>query len=441
MSKNTRILLVEDTKAMAMMVVKMVENATGLPVDLAENLSEARKFISVSGPSYAIALLDLSLPDAPDGEIAEVWQQHGIPSVVFSGKADESQRTEFFSEGVIDYVVKDSFSAVVYLSRLVKQLMDNREFVAILAGDESEIGDDYKVLTERLLVKTIRVPRLEDIMATLDDDETVQMVLIGEKMGSRSGLEVIRKIREKFDRERIAIVGVPGQNRLMASQFIKNGADDYILAPIYPEEYCSRINAVLERKQLLCELSDVANCDFLTGCRNRRSFFEDIDNAHRKAKASGQKTAIVMIDIDHFKSVNDDWGHDVGDQVLKSLGQALREDCPRNSIVARFGGEEFALFIPAETDAELESYLSELIEETGNFKNFKDGLSITVSAGACVLDDEEFDIDAMLRIADEQLYKSKNAGRNQYHLINYRDSKDPLESHGTSRSGSGDRDK
>lgn len=440
MSETVRILLVEDTKAISMMVVKMVEKATGVPVDLAENLSEARKFIAVRGNSYALALLDLSLPDALDGEISEVWEQTGIPSVVFSGKSDEQQRSKCFASGVIDYVVKDSFSAVVYLSRLVKQLLNNRETVTLLAGDVDDINEDYRSLTERLLLKTKRCANVEDILEAIKASNDVQSVLVGETFGDLTGVEVIRKIREKFDRERVAIIGVPGENRSLALQLIKNGADDYILAPIHPEEFCSRVNAVLERRQLLCELNDVANRDFLTGCRNRRSFFDDIEQAHKSAAAEGLMTAIVMVDIDHFKRVNDDWGHDIGDELLQTLGQEMQANCPPDAIVARFGGEEFGIFVPAASKEQLEDYLTQLVEETGSIKDFKDGLSITVSAGACMLETGKFDVDAMLRVADQQLYLSKNAGRNQYHLIDYALDADPSESHGISRSGKGDRD-
>jgi len=156
----------------------------------------------------------------------------------------------------------------------------------------------------------------------------------------------------------------------------------------------------------LAALNDEAMTDPLTGLCNRRGF-----SALAAQADSEHEQCVIAIDIDHFKKINDWYGHDAGDAVLVSLAALLRQACRTGDIVSRFGGEEFILLLPDTTLADA-ARTAERIRETVCATTFPFAGTMTISAGVASRDDQSRDRDALLRRADEALYEAKAAGRN-----------------------------
>ncbi|KAA5939452.1 diguanylate cyclase [Pantoea sp. Bo_2] len=156
----------------------------------------------------------------------------------------------------------------------------------------------------------------------------------------------------------------------------------------------------------LAALNDEAMTDPLTGLCNRRGF-----SALAAQADSEHEQCVIAIDIDHFKKINDWYGHDAGDAVLVSLAALLRQACRTGDIVSRFGGEEFILLLPDTTLAEA-ARTAERIRETVCATTFPFAGTMTISAGVASRDDQSRDREALLRRADEALYEAKAAGRN-----------------------------
>lgn len=156
----------------------------------------------------------------------------------------------------------------------------------------------------------------------------------------------------------------------------------------------------------------LARTDALTGIANRRLLNEAMANLNVEAK----EYALILVDIDHFKRVNDTYGHDVGDDVLRELGMLLVAESEERHLVGRFGGEEFLIIMPNAKKEEV-SRLAESIREkvsTFPFETSAGTLHITVSLGACHSNDIE--VDSVLKHADEALYHAKESGRNRFIL-------------------------
>lgn len=156
----------------------------------------------------------------------------------------------------------------------------------------------------------------------------------------------------------------------------------------------------------------LARTDALTGIANRRLLNEAMANLTVEA----EEYALILVDIDHFKRVNDTYGHDVGDDVLRELGMLLVNESEERHLVGRFGGEEFLIVMPHASRNEV-SRLAESIREkvsTFPFETSAGTLHITVSLGACHSNDIE--IDSVLKHADEALYHAKESGRNRFIL-------------------------
>jgi diguanylate cyclase (GGDEF)-like protein len=159
----------------------------------------------------------------------------------------------------------------------------------------------------------------------------------------------------------------------------------------------------------------LAEHDFLTGMPNRAKLQESLAESVALAQEKGLLTGFVFIDIDHFKNVNDTYGHDVGDSVLVNFVKRIRNSLPESAFVARIAGDEFAVLLH---ELETESQLQELMEEVfaamqRPFKRDEIDIPITCSAG-CVLTDGSAPPDEVMRIADKAMYRAKFEGRNRF---------------------------
>jgi diguanylate cyclase (GGDEF)-like protein len=190
---------------------------------------------------------------------------------------------------------------------------------------------------------------------------------------------------------------------------LDGGADDFIAKPPIPEELYARLRAAERVTSLQRQLIRLATTDPLTGMLNRRSFFERALHLCERAE-SGYSVSTIMMDIDHFKSINDGYGHGVGDQVLVGVAAAARE---AGEIVGRLGGEEFAVLLEAEDSFALK--VAERVRATiasTSFPTSKGALSVTCSFGVSQWHQGD-NIDELLRRADIALYAAKAGGRNQ----------------------------
>jgi diguanylate cyclase (GGDEF)-like protein/PAS domain S-box-containing protein len=167
---------------------------------------------------------------------------------------------------------------------------------------------------------------------------------------------------------------------------------------------------VATEKQLSAMLSD-----HLTGIPNRRAFFEAADLEMKRWRRFPRPLSVLVIDADHFKKINDTFGHATGDVVLRDLGQTLKKSVREIDIIARVGGEEFAALLPS-TDLEGAKILAERIRKEIEWKSLTvDGITIqyTVSIGISTMTDAVTGFDELLKLADQALYQAKGAGRNQ----------------------------
>jgi diguanylate cyclase (GGDEF)-like protein len=163
------------------------------------------------------------------------------------------------------------------------------------------------------------------------------------------------------------------------------------------------------------EIHKMAIMDGLTGLFNKRYFMENLDKEISRARRHKRALSLIMFDIDHFKNVNDTYGHLAGDHVLKSLSELIRSRVRREEIVARYGGEELVVLMP-ETDVDGAFQLAEQIRsrvETHEFSFSGRTVRITISGGVAGAEEANFEIMPFIQIADERLYEAKNAGRNQ----------------------------
>jgi diguanylate cyclase (GGDEF)-like protein/PAS domain S-box-containing protein len=181
------------------------------------------------------------------------------------------------------------------------------------------------------------------------------------------------------------------------------------------ESFAATAIAALHNANLHAQLQEAAITDFLTKQYNRRGFNEIGRREFQRFMRSGSALSVIMLDVDHFKAINDANGHDVGDQVLVVLGQQLRAQLRETDILGRYGGDEFDILLP-ETDLATALAISERLRQAICDVPIRMGdieIPVTISQGVVQAVQEMHDLEDLLKKADEALYAAKSAGRNK----------------------------
>lgn len=406
-----KILLIEDSMMISRALSANIRKELNVEVDSAYTLADAKARLA-SNHDYFAALVDLTLPDAPDGEaLDEVLQWH-IPAIVMTASFSEEKRDELLERGLVDYIIKDSKTSFNYIVSLLRRLYLN-QFISVLVVEDSFTGMQF--VTRQLRRWLLTVHEAADgaeALAILNKHPEIRMILADYHMPVMNGMELVKALREKKDKEELAIIGISAINeKSLSARFIKYGANDFLTKPFAPEELQCRINHNLETLELLAKLRETTYRDYLTQLFNRRYLFEKAEKQFRAAKSAGYPITMGVMDIDHFKRINDAHGHHAGDTVLRTISALFSEHFP-DCITFRLGGEEFGLImlnIPFEVAlTRIEQFQQELKDTPMDL-----GHPVYVTASFGVTDELTDQLDEMLQAADRLLYQAKQQGRDR----------------------------
>jgi len=416
MEKN-KILIVEDNKALARLIAKKMEDKVEMEIDVAYTMAEAQAFLS-DPKEYFIALLDLNLPDAPNGEIVDYVISKGLPSIVLTGSMDDATRESFIHKDIVDYVYKGNMDDINYIFKIINRLSKNRQYKVMVAEDSAPFRNNLKKILTSLQFQVFTAAHGEEAMSYFADNPDMKLILCDYRMPVKDGLEVLKEIRAAGDKNQIGVLMMtsPSEN-VNGAIFLKNGANDFIAKPFVKEEIICRVNNLIEAMENINQIADFANKDFLTGVYNRRYFYDDMNEYLAYAEERAEPYAVAMLDIDHFKQINDTYGHDGGDRALKTLAKKLIDETKKGDLVARFGGEEFCIVLKNVSHEEAVKFFVNLRASIANCKVRlkKEQIKFTVSIGVA-FSRSDYRLDELLELADEALYRAKENGRNRVEI-------------------------
>lgn len=238
------------------------------------------------------------------------------------------------------------------------------------------------------------------------------LLLLDIDMPDMDGYEVCRRVKADPDMSKIPIIFVTGMDSDDNEEYgLTLGAVDYITKPIRPAIVQARVKTQVMLKKQSDKLTFLAFHDQLTSVYNRYFMLEVAGQKVARTLRDGHSLSLLMLDIDHFKQVNDQHGHLVGDQVLVAMAQKLMEFNRKDDLVARFGGEEFIVlldFCDKDSAVKKAEILRQSIEDL-----MPAGLKVTVSIGIAELRSGKESFNDMLKRADSALYQAKEQGRNR----------------------------
>ncbi len=266
----------------------------------------------------------------------------------------------------------------------------------------------------------------EEAWQILAADEHIDVVITDVNMPRMTGQQLLVKIR-KSPIARIAsipvIVMTAANDSVDKNLAFLNGANDFLTKPVDVMELQARVNVHYKLSRTIRELEESrralveqASTDPLTRLRNRRSFYEQGTQQVAAVKRYMGELSVLLIDIDHFKEVNDKFGHQAGDEVLVKVATLLGGIVRNGDVVARIGGEEFAVLLP-ETNRLGAAVLAERIRarvEKAEIVTADARIRVTISIGMAAFSAESVDtFDELLAVSDRRLYLAKNQGRNR----------------------------
>ncbi len=261
----------------------------------------------------------------------------------------------------------------------------------------------------------------------------VDIILCDLEMPRIDGFKFLSMLKARPDLQDVPVIILTGMNdRERKIKGLEQGASDYITKPFDHEELVARVKIHLKIKKLQDDLKrsnelllELSNTDHLTGLFNRRYMMEALDKEVQRSIRKGGNLSLIMLDIDHFKRVNDNYGHLQGDVVLQKVALQLQKELRNYDCAARYGGEEFVAILPDSTlnEAVLAAERIRLAVQETSFSGPLSELNLTVSLGvACFYPDQTSTVDGFIKLADDVLYRAKANGRNR---VEFHDPENP----------------
>jgi two-component system cell cycle response regulator len=414
-----RALVIEDSPAYRALVVE-VFNRIGLQADAVESAEQGLGRLGES--VYDFVCLDLQLPEMDGLELCRRLRhlERGelIRVVLLTADSSDSLQQRAFDAGITEILHKTEAEP---LQRALDTFSRRIEGRVLYVEDSRSVAGLKKAVMAAAGLQVEQFSAADEALQVFSngDFELVISDIIVE--GTLSGVGLLRAIRSLDNpRRETPFLAVSGKfdNQLKVSILLQ-GADECIAKPVLKEELLARISKLITRKRLFDqvleqqqELQRLAITDALTGLYNKAYLNETGGKLLSDSLRHRYPLSLLVINLDHFKQINDEHGHDVGDTVLNRVGNLLKSSYRNEDLPARFGGEEFVLLL---THCSLSSAREKAEQLRASIEALKpEGLSITTSIGVtCTQKDRNTDYQTLFRQADEAVYQAKQGGRNR----------------------------
>jgi two-component system, cell cycle response regulator len=403
-----------------------------------------------------IILLDVMMPDMDGFEVCRRIKTnpvtHYIPVVMVTALDQPSDRVRGLEAGADDFLTKPvpDVALIARVRSLVRLKMVTDE-LRMRAVTSKEIGiqnPEREAVTDagrngRILVVDDRAPSYERISSTLSTEHSVDvqpdpnealfraaegnydLAIVSLALENFDALRLCSQIRSLERTRNVPILAIAeADNNTRMVRGLEIGVNDYLMRPVDKNELLARARTQVRKKRYSERLRDnvqlsieMAITDALTGLYNRRYMENHLATLVDQAASRGKPLTALVLDIDYFKSINDTYGHDAGDDVLREFSVRIRKSIRGIDLACRYGGEEFVIVMP-ETDMAVATMVAERLRRRIATEPFaiQQGTSmidVTISIGLAALGDRNDNAASILKRADQALYRAKRDGRNR----------------------------
>jgi diguanylate cyclase (GGDEF)-like protein len=410
------VLLVEDTRLYSFAVRSLLEGNFGLIVIHCATLAALRHELESDTGAFNLAILDLCLADAADGEALDIITTHSIPAIVFSGFTSERRREEILSKNVAELVYKNSPSSLENLGACVERVLSQGRAQLLLVDPDAEEKSAMFATVSRGSFMVTHCASASEALLVLDASRNTELVLVRADLAAEGDYCFVDLLKSRFGEDAVRVIGfsrTKGGDDV--ARFLNAGGDDFVHLPVSVADVEGRLTHLLALHKQIQGLQRMASRDYLTDMLNRRYFFDRGPKLVDICLRQSAPVCAALLDIDHFKKLNDTHGHEIGDLVLKAVSRKILQLVgEKQHLPARIGGEEFAILF---TSLDIESayeFCERIRKEVARIKVVVDDedISVTVSMGLASISDAET-FDNYLNAADQYLYLAKHSGRNR----------------------------
>jgi len=405
---------------------------------------------------FDVVLMDVMMPDMDGFEVCRRLKSnpatHFIPVVIVTALDSPADRVRGLEAGADDFLTKP-VSDVVLIARVrsltrLKMMTDELRMRAITsleigmeAPERSAIAD--KGVGGRILLVDDRPSSYERLAPILAAEHTVDvevnpaealfhaaegnydLLIVSLSLENYDGLRLCSQARSLERTRQLPILAISdADNNARLLRGLEIGVNDYLLRPVDKNELLARARTQIRRRRYTDHLRDnvqnsieMAITDPLTGLHNRRYMESHLGTLAEQASTRNKPLALMMIDIDFFKVINDTYGHDAGDDVLREFAVRIRKSIRGIDLACRYGGEEFVIVMP-ETDIHVAGLVAERLRRSIAGESFAVNkgakrIEVTISIGLATLDRKGEPVADVLKRADTALYRAKHDGRNR----------------------------
>ncbi|HET7175914.1 MAG TPA: diguanylate cyclase [Gammaproteobacteria bacterium] len=417
------ILIVDHSKVVRTVWNKMVADLGHQSLTV-ENAEEALEVMQ--GQQVEFICASLSLPGmngiALCRQVRSLPKHHKTPFILLTSTQDRTLRQEAFEAGVTE--IQEKMDKEQLEARLKQYLSEEQhELTArVLYIEDSMVAAHVMIkILRHMNLKVDHFRSADEALVAFekhDYDLIVSDILLE---GVMSGVGLVNRVRSYLsDKRRVPILALSGMDETTRRiELFRLGVNDYIAKPPVEEEVRARVRNLIISKQLFDrvqaqsrQLYQLAMQDQLTGIYNRTGLNEFAPKYFTEAVENDLPLSLMLIDLDHFKSINDTHGHTVGDKVLALTSALLKSACREGDLVARVGGEEFVLLMGQCGVEEAARYAEKIRKDIEKLK--PDGISVTASIGVSARPlGKDLNFDDLFKAADRAVYEAKNQGRNR----------------------------
>lgn len=410
MQSSKKILVVEDSPT----VLRVIHHVLGLSEQIvpvySERLKDVEQLLEQPQQDFFAAVVDLNLPDAPNGEVVDLMLSHGIPTIVLTGSFDSGDRARLLSKGVLDYVIKEGRHSYEYARTLIHRLIKNQGRKVLVVDDSQRARQYIARLLRQYQFDVLEAADGFEAVRTLICVPGVRLLITDQNMPNMDGVDLVRNLRARFDKSELLIVGLSSaQDECLSAKFIKAGANDFLRTPFSQEEFYCRITHNMEMIELIDELQDAARRDVLTGSYNRSYFFDKGRSLLEQSREQALPLTAAVLELDNFHHIAQSYGSVSADMVLQEVARRLQVIFSR-FFLARAKDATFLVLLPgleldkarALVDRVREVALTEPIEAGDEL------ISLTLSAGVACSSARA--LDEVMNAAAQSLVRAKEAG-------------------------------
>lgn len=413
--QGARLLIVNDDVELGL-ALSSAAATCGIQAEIACDIAQARAAIARARPDAI--LLDLSFPSLTESgltllaELAEV--QSPIPVLVFTEAEQFGDRVEVARLGAQGFLQKPLPPARVMQE--IIQVLDRSsppDAKLLIVDDDTQLLEFLPGLLEPWGLRLTLLDNPNQFWEVLEQTAP-DLLILDIEMPDFNGIDLCQVVRNDPNWSDLPILFLSAHTDTETiCRVFSAGADDFVNKPIAGPELVARILNRLDRTRMLRKLAET---DGLTGVTNRRKSIQELGRLLRLAERQNQCLCFMILDLDHFRQINEQYGHDSGDRVLSRLGELLKQNFRSEDVVARWGGEEFVLGlygIPKEDGAKRLTVVLENLRQE-QFVSFNGTLfQVTFSAGVVQYPQQGVDVQTLYNAVDRVLYQAKSAGRNQ----------------------------